>query len=155
MGKLYNTLTVSIVFTVCTSVTGVFAQLPRQIEINRSNSLSADQTLELKARERIIIREGFTMAEGTFLKLTLATAEDVLEKGNDFNGLAAYPNPGTDKIVLSGIYNNALLQAFDETGNVALSVIIDGANPEIDITTLKEGRYVLKTPDASLKFVKK
>jgi hypothetical protein len=129
--------------------------IPQRIEINAKHSLQADQTLDMKASEVICIKEGFKMVPGSSLRLiVIPKANADFDGGHKLEETAVYPNPGVSQVIIQGFYEKSLLTIFDDSGNPVGQVLLNGANPVIDVSKLREGSYIFKGTDFTTRFQK-
>jgi hypothetical protein len=129
--------------------------IPQRIEINATHSLQVDQSLDMKASEAICIREGFKMVPGSSLRLTvIPKGNNDFDDGHKLKEIAVYPNPGVSKVIIQGSYEKSLLTIFDDSGNPVVQFLLNGADPVIDVSGLKEGNYVFKGSDFTTRFQK-
>lgn len=143
-------------FVVFLRIANAAAQtIPRNVEINAYHSLESSQTLDMKAYETISIREGFKMAPGSSLKLMVVPKDisnSIVDK--DAEQLVVYPNPSTGKITIQGSFNNDELVIYDRTGNPATQIIINGENPVVDLSGLKNEVYIIKVLNKAVRLIK-
>ena len=65
---------------------------------------------------------------------------------NDQIAISVYPNPTTSEINLSGLENldNVLVNIYSIEGKRVKSIIINVANPVIDVADLENGTYIIE-----------
>jgi len=131
--------------------------IPERIEINAAHSLQTNQTLDMKASQTICIREGFKMAAGSSLRLMVEplhtdNADDKLRRGEE---IVVYPNPGVNQVIVRGFFERSSMTVFDASGNPAQQFVLNGTDPIIDVSELREGSYVLKILNFTTRFEKK
>lgn len=76
----------------------------------------------------------------------------------DVNQVAIYPNPSSDKLYLKGL-NEGKYEAFNIIGEKIMSGKLSNNNNDLDISSLKSGKYILAITDSNnntkvLSFVK-
>ncbi|GHN02423.1 hypothetical protein WSM22_39120 [Cytophagales bacterium WSM2-2] len=123
--------------------------IPRSIEINASHSLESTQTLDMKAYQTIAIREGFKMVPGSSLKLMVVQKDINSTEDRDAELLVVYPNPSPGIITIQGVFNNDDLIVYDHAGNLSTQFTINGENPTVDLSRLKNERYIIKAPKSN------
>lgn len=77
-------------------------------------------------------------------------ASDVVVSG--FNAVAemetidltVFPNPASDVITLDGTFSNSTIEITDLTGKVVYSGNVSGHKPNINVSSLEQGIYILK-----------
>jgi len=123
--------------------------VPQRVEVNATHSLASNQSMEMKAYERICIREGFRMEPGASLKLVLVSKEEDHQKAKE--DLVVYPNPTPGKIIIQGNFLSDELVIYDHNGNSVMHASLTGENPTFDISNLKVGQYFVKTSQSQAK----
>jgi hypothetical protein len=145
--NLYGTIVTSVFFLSCSVLCAQV--IPRTVEINATHSLASNQSMEMKALERICIREGFRMEPGSSLKLVLVTREEDQQKTKE--EIVIYPNPTPGKIIIQGTFVSDELVIYDYNGNSVMRASLTGENPMLDISNLKVGQYFVKTSQSEAK----
>jgi len=117
--------------------------IPQTLEVNADHSITSSQSLEMKASERISIREGFKMEPGSSLRLMVVPVGTVQSEKEDLP-LSVYPNPSADLITIQGKFDNTLLVIYSNSGNPEIKTSINGENPVVNVSGLKYGDHIIK-----------
>ncbi|NTW34374.1 MAG: T9SS type A sorting domain-containing protein, partial [Bacteroidetes bacterium] len=72
----------------------------------------------------------------------------------NLNELAVFPNPGSDKIEITGIYDG-VVEIINVEGQIVKTLNISDINTTVDITNLLYGVYTIKVITNNKIFVKK
>lgn len=80
--------------------------------------------------------------------ISLATSE--INK----DGIKVYPNPTTDKVMVTGLAKGTGISLYNVAGQKILNTITNG-DTVIDMSGLVQGLYFIKTTKASVKIIKK
>lgn len=60
------------------------------------------------------------------------------------NEVGVYPNPAIDQITIGGVENGSVISVYSALGQRVASVIASGSEERIDVSTLKNGIYMVK-----------
>ena len=64
----------------------------------------------------------------------------------DVNQVSIYPNPSSDKLYVNGL-SNGTFEAFNILGEKIMAGEFSDINSDLDISTLKNGKYILAITD--------
>ena len=64
----------------------------------------------------------------------------------DLNQVSIYPNPSSDKLYINGL-SNGTYEAFNILGEKVMSGKFSHITSDLDISTLKNGKYILTITD--------
>jgi len=133
---------IALVGFLCITMAGA-QTIPQTLEVNADHSLVSSQSLEMRATERISIREGFKMELGSSLRLMVVPVSAVQSEKEELP-LSVYPNPSADLITIQGNFENTLLVIYSNTGNPEMKATISGENPVVNVSGLKYGGHIIK-----------
>lgn len=156
MFKLKNLL-LTLVFTTLMSST-LFAEnvtVKVIMKNGEENSYTMDANSKITYSESemyLAAAEGNVTFQIAEIRKVLFEKLDAIEE-NTTTTLSVYPNPVKDVVILNNTTENQEVTVFSATGSVVMRTVISSENT-IDVSSLKDGVYFVKTNNQIAKVIK-